>query len=198
MVGLRLISLGLAALVCATLVYMAVTQKFSALTDLFDDNEAVKVEIEDEEKPPPPPPPPPNRPPPPPPPEQRVPPPMIDAPPTPTYDPVEVDPPPAPPVPSVITNAVWLERPNARDFERYYPDRALERGQEGTVRLSCVVAADGRIACTVTSEDPAGWGFGEAALRISRHFRMAPATRDGAATSGGRINVPIRFNLAGG
>ncbi len=197
MVRLRLLSFAVAGIICATIVYLAMTQRFSAITDLFDDEEAVKVEIEQKEKPPPPPPPPPDRPPPPPPPEQRVPPPDLSAPPTPTPIPVAVDPPPAPPTPSVITNPQWLERPNARDFARYYPERALERGQEGRVNLACIVAADGRIACTVTSEDPSGWGFGEAALRISRHFRMAPATRDGAATSGGRVNVPIRFNVAG-
>jgi periplasmic protein TonB len=197
MVRLRLISMGLAALICGTLVYLALTQQFEAVTDLFNDQDAVKAEIEEEEKPPPPPPPPPDRPPPPPPPEQRVPPPNSDAPPTPTPIPVAVDPPPAPPTPSVITNPTWLERPNARDFERYYPPRALEREQEGRVSLDCVVAADGRISCTVTSEDPSGWGFGEAAIRISRSFRMAPATRDGVPTSGGRVRVPITFRLSG-
>jgi protein TonB len=197
MMRLRLMSFVVAGLICASIVYLAVTQRFSAVTDLFDDSEAVKVEIEGKEKPPPPPPPPPDRPPPPPPPEQRVPPPDLSAPPTPTPIPVAVDPPPAPPTPSVITNPQWLQRPDARDFARYYPPRALERGQEGRVSLDCIVSADGRIACTVTSEDPTGWGFGEAAVRISRHFRMAPATRDGVPTSGGRVRVPIRFNLAG-
>ncbi len=106
-------------------------------------------------------------------------------------------PPIAPPTPARLTNPVWLERPNAADFSRYYPPRALDREQGALVRLSCLVDADGRIACTVASEDPPGWGFGEAALRISRHFRMAPATRDGEPTSGGRIEVPIRFSVAG-
>lgn len=99
--------------------------------------------------------------------------------------------------PARLTNPVWLERPNAADFSRYYPPRALDREQGALVRLSCLVDADGRIACTVASEDPPGWGFGEAALRISRHFRMAPATRDGEPTLGGRIEVPIRFSVAG-
>jgi protein TonB len=108
-----------------------------------------------------------------------------------------VDPPPAPPTPSVITNPTWLQRPNAAQFAQYYPDRALEREQEGRVVLDCVVAADGRISCAVSSEDPSGWGFGDAALRISRFFRMAPATRDGVPTSGGRVRVPISFRVAG-
>jgi protein TonB len=196
MVRLRLLSLGIAAVICATLAYLAVTQRFGAISDMFEDQEAVKVEIEEKIKPPPPPPPPPpDRPPPPPPPEQRVPPPDMTAPPTPTPIPVAVDPPPAPPTPSVITNPQWLERPNSRDFDRYYPPRAMEREMEGRVQLDCIVAADGRISCTVTSEDPTGWGFGEAALRVSRHFRMAPATRDGVPTSGGRVRVPITFRL---
>lgn len=194
MVRLRLISLGLAALVCVTLVYLAVTRRFSAMTDIFDDPDAVKVEIEEKEKPPPPPPPPPNTPPPPPPPEQRVPPPDLSAPPTPTPIPVAVDPPPAPPSP-VLTGAVWLRRPGAGDFDRHYPSRAMDREQEGRVVLDCLVGADGRIACSVSSEDPSGWGFGEAALRISRSFQMAAQTSSGQPTSGGRIRVPITFRL---
>ena len=187
MVGLRLISLSLAAVICLTLVWMAVTQKFSAIADLFEDADAVKVEIEEEEKPPPPPPPP----------EQRVPPPDLSAPPTPTPIPVAVDPPPSPPTPSVITNPVWLEQPDARDFARYYPERAQEREVEGRATIECIVNANGSLACTVTSEDPPGYGFGDATLRVSRHFRIAPATRDGQATSGGRIRRTIRWVLPG-
>jgi protein TonB len=194
MVGLRLISLGLAAVICLSLVYLAATNKFSAITDLFEDQEAVKVEIEEEEKPPPPPPPP-DRPPPPPPPEQRVPPPDLSAPPTPTPIPTAIDPPPAPPTPSVITGAVFLEQPDARDFARYYPERAQEREVEGRATIDCIVGADGRLSCSVTNEDPPGYGFGDASLRVSRHFRVAPATRDGVPTSGGRFRRVIRWVL---
>ena len=197
MVRLRLISLVLAVIICAGIAYLAFTGKFRAVTDMFEDRNAVKVEVE-AKRPPPPPPPPPNRPPPPPPPEQRVPPPDLSAPPTPTPLPVAVDPPPAPPTPGVITGAVWLQRPGARDFDRYYPDRARDRGQEGHVTLDCLVSGDGRISCSVINEDPSGWGFGEAAMRISQAFRMAAQTSDGRPTSGGRIRVPISFRLAGG
>ncbi len=196
MVRLRLISLALAASICIGIVYVAVTQKFSAITDLFDDKEAIKVEVEEKVKPPPPPPPPPkNEPPPPPPPEQRVPPPDLSAPPTPTEIPVAVDPPPAPVRPDIITNPQWIERPSGRDFAREYPSRALERGREGRVVLDCVVRADGRINCTVVSEDPSGWGFGEAAVRISRSFKIAPRLENGAPAEGGRLRVPITFRL---
>ena len=194
MIGLRLISLSLAAIVCLALVYIAVTQRFSAISDLFDDPDAVKVEIEEEEKPPPPPPPP-DRPPPPPPPEQRVPPPNLSAPPTPTPIPVAVDPPPSPPTPAVLTGVTWLEQPDARDFARYYPERAQEREVEGSATVECLVDPSGRLSCTITNENPAGYGFGEATLRVSRHFRVAAATRDDSATSGGRIRRTIRWVL---
>ncbi|MFZ2029344.1 MAG: energy transducer TonB [Vitreimonas sp.] len=196
MVRLRLISLVLAAIICAGIAYLAFTGKFSAVTDMFQDRNAVKVVVE-AKRPPPPPPPPPNRPPPPPPPEQRVPPPDLSAPPTPTPLPVAVDPPPAPPSP-ILTGMVWLQRPSTQDFNRFYPSRASDRGQEGRVILNCTVAASGRITCGVSSEDPEGWGFGEAALRISQSFRAAAQTSDGRATSGGQVRVPITFRLGGG
>jgi periplasmic protein TonB len=91
---------------------------------------------------------------------------------------------------------VWLQRPSSQDFNRYYPQRAVQREQEGRVVLDCIVSADGRIACTVASEEPSGWGFGEAALRISRNFRAAAQTSDGRPTSGGRTRVPITFRLS--
>lgn len=113
--------------------------------------------------------------------------------PTPVEMPVAIDPPPAPPTPSILTAPIWLERPDATDFSRYFPHDALVAGISGRVVLECLVAADGRLACAVLSEEPLGYGFNEAGLRVSRHFRMAPQTREGAATAGGRVRVPIRF-----
>jgi len=196
MVRLRLISLVLAALICMGIAYMAFTGKFRAVTDMFEDDEAVKVEIEEKQKPPPPPPPPPpDRPPPPPPPEQRVPPPDLSAPPTPTPIPVAVDPPPAPPTPAVLTGVRWLRQPNGDDYVRFYPQRAMERDQEGSATVECIVDANGRLSCTIISEDPPGWGFGEATLRIARQFQVAPQTSDGRPTQGGRIRRTIRWQL---
>jgi protein TonB len=95
----------------------------------------------------------------------------------------------------VHTGFTWLQRPTGQDFSRFYPARALERNMEGRVQLRCVVSADGRITCTVISEDPSGWGFGQAALQISHSFRMAAQTADGRPTSGGQVTVPLTFRL---
>jgi protein TonB len=97
----------------------------------------------------------------------------------------------------VITNPVWLSRPGAREFERYYPPRALERGREGRVTLDCIVGANGAIACAVARETPEGWGFGAAALKIAPSFRLAPRMEDGRATEGGTVRVDLAFRLDG-
>jgi TonB family protein len=75
----------------------------------------------------------------------------------------------------------------------FYPPAQLDAGRGGRVELTCVVSADGKLSCSVVSETPDGKGFGNAALRASTRFRIAAATLDGKPTSGGRINIPIRF-----
>lgn len=97
--------------------------------------------------------------------------------------------------PAEITQPRWLETPNGADFARHYPRRALERERGGRVVLDCVVAATGRLGCAIASETPAGWGFGEAALRISESFRMSPLLENGQPAEGGRVRVPIAFQL---
>ncbi|KAF0171971.1 MAG: energy transducer TonB [Hyphomonadaceae bacterium] len=96
-----------------------------------------------------------------------------------------------------ITNPRWLSRPGAREFDRFYPPRARERGKEGRVTLDCLVGATGSIACGVVSESPEGWGFGDAALKIAPSFRLAPRLEDGRATEGGAVRVDIAFRLGG-
>jgi TonB family protein len=95
---------------------------------------------------------------------------------------------------TLIERAQWIERPTAQSFARHYPGGALERGVSGRVVLECIVAADGRLQCAVIEEDPAGEGFGLAALGIAQDFRMAHEI-DGQTTAGKRVRVPIRFNV---
>ena len=92
--------------------------------------------------------------------------------------------------PSEITNPRWLRQP--RDLGTYYPSRALSRELSGQVVLDCRVDVVGALHCSVVSETPANWGFGDAALRISRDYRMVPAMRDGEAVEGRyRMRVPF-------
>ncbi len=93
--------------------------------------------------------------------------------------------------PPNIADPHWVRVP--RNLERYYPRRALERGIQGSATLNCAVDTGGRLDCAVVSETPANWGFGDAALRISRDYQMVPATRDGVPVEGRhRMVIPFR------
>ena len=96
--------------------------------------------------------------------------------------------------PSVITNPDWLRKPNADDVARYYPDDLQKAGADGSAMLSCTVNARGDlINCEVASEAPGGYGVGDAALRLSKLFRMRPMTLNGQPVTGGVVRIPIRF-----
>ena len=96
--------------------------------------------------------------------------------------------------PAIITNPRWERQPSAEQLMRAYPDRALERGVGGLATLNCLVQPDGRVAdCRLTTETPGNYGFGRAAEGLTRHFKIAPRTVNGAA-EGSRVNIAIRFN----
>jgi TonB family protein len=96
---------------------------------------------------------------------------------------------------STIENWQWVAMPTGADFARYYPARAVDVKRPGDVTLICNVATDGALACNVGIENPVGWEFGEAALLLSRSFRMAPQTADGTPTAGATIRTTIRFRM---
>ena len=88
--------------------------------------------------------------------------------------------------------------PSGEDIDRHYPPLAQAAGKEGRAVVHCQVTATGTLtACEVAEEQPAGWGFGKAALAMTGSFRMRPAAgEDGRSIEGASVTIPIRFQLS--
>lgn len=85
---------------------------------------------------------------------------------------------------------------------RFYPERAQERNLNGEAVLDCAVGSDYMLtSCQVVEETPAGYGFGDAALKMACLWRLNAngtgnsRTYTDEATGEPRIRRPVRFRL---
>jgi TonB family protein len=98
--------------------------------------------------------------------------------------------------PSVPVQPDWITKPTPEDVLADYPPDALKARIEGRAVIGCDVAVDGKLAnCNVVNETPSGAGFGAAAIAMSSRFQMKPMSRDGLATSGGKVRIPFMFRI---
>ena len=87
----------------------------------------------------------------------------------------------------------YLARPGSALLERNYPRAALDHAVSGAAALRCTATPEGLLAnCGVERESPAGWGFGEAALKSAPAFRLKPALKDGAPVEAS-VAIPLVF-----
>ena len=101
---------------------------------------------------------------------------------------------PGPPPPSIV-NPEWLRKPTGEDLTQYYPEAAQREALDGRATISCAVSEAGDVErCSVISESPEGYGFGQAALKLSPLFKMRPKSQDGIPVEGS-VRIPIVFRI---
>jgi hypothetical protein len=94
-----------------------------------------------------------------------------------------------------IYDVAWFKPPNGAILSRTFPPRALAREKPGTATLTCTIT-EGPLACTLVSESPAGWGFGEAALTAASMIEVAPQLPDGSSAIGRELCAPFTYVFA--
>lgn len=104
----------------------------------------------------------------------------------------------APAEPQLITAPDWISRPSGSDLAALYPAAAKAKGEAGKGLIECRITAEGTLnACAVVREEPLEAGFGPATVALADKFRMAPLSKDGVATAGGKIRIPVLWRAPG-
>jgi TonB family protein len=115
---------------------------------------------------------------------------------------------PAPPVPPAAVMPAAVRGPIADPFwesvkatraemQTYYPAAALADAASGVAIIECVVTPKGTLdPCKALREEPQGYQFGDAAVKLAARFRMKTTTRSGASAIGRVVRMPIEFNFA--
>jgi protein TonB len=88
--------------------------------------------------------------------------------------------------------------PEADDLLGVFPKDALKANVlKGRVVLGCTIAPTGELTgCTVRSEEPAGYGLGQATAGLVGKFKVSIWSAEGLPTIGAALNVPIRYDLS--
>jgi protein TonB len=90
-------------------------------------------------------------------------------------------------------NPIRIVRPTREEIMNEYPRDALERGVSGRATVECEVVANGLLDhCRVLEEDPAGYGFGDAAVRLAFEHQVRPDA-DGRLPVGRKVDLPVDF-----
>lgn len=97
-----------------------------------------------------------------------------------------------------LAHPSYMQRAKSEDVAAAYPKAAFAQKISGDVDLNCTADAGGRLSgCKVTKEEPAGLGFGDAALGLSAKDRVKVKDDNGAAIIGRRFERSYSFLAPG-
>lgn len=96
-----------------------------------------------------------------------------------------------------VSRPEWTAMPPAQAFQAAFPEAASKAGVlKARAAMSCTVLAGGLLGdCAAAGEDPAGYGFAAATLPLAPAFRVRAWGSDGRPVIGGKVRVPIRYEL---
>lgn len=100
--------------------------------------------------------------------------------------------------PVICKNPDWKQKPTREQVFAVWPRDALEKGLNGKAEITCTASIQGALRnCMVTSEQPPGAGFGQAAIALTPQFIMYPKVCDGRPVES-TVNIPINFPAPNG
>ena len=75
-----------------------------------------------------------------------------------------------------------------------YPQSARDNGITGSVTIQCQITADGYMSgCFASSENPSGYGFGDAAVALAETMKISPQSKSGADVGGHYVLWAFNF-----
>lgn len=93
----------------------------------------------------------------------------------------------------VQTHDGWTTIQQHERWRDFYPGKARSDGVAGEAEVRCQAGADGKVGCEVLREEPAGHGFGEAALKLQTKMYLQPPP-GGAKSTGRSVRYTVFFN----
>jgi TonB family protein len=102
--------------------------------------------------------------------------------------------------PRQLVNPEWKSVVTPETVTSVFPPQALSAGlKSGRGTLDCVAKDSGALdQCKIVSEEPAGMGFGAAALSIATVMQLNPWNAQSGPVGGARVRLPIVVKLPDG
>jgi TonB family protein len=102
------------------------------------------------------------------------------------------------PIVPIKSTPVQIEKvPTADELAELYPARAQRLEKSGSATIRCTVSAQGLPSdCLIATEEPEGYGFGDAGVRALHKFVLKAAMSNGRPIDGATFKTTINFTLA--